>query len=166
MPGHTRALEIIEPTAWAGRRPLVQLRLHAVYSGLGLGEVGPQCAGIHQRPPPCAALLRTHWTPSPGGRLSRPQTTRVLRPTSAASADDEPSRRADEACPVEGPPGWFPRSLPTVRRGRRPAMPLRHRHGYAADLHRGLLASDIDRPRSCPHDRASTRRCPAPIHQV
>jgi hypothetical protein len=27
-------------------------------------------------------------------------------------------------------------------------MPLRHRHGYAADLHRDLPASDINQPRS------------------
>ena len=42
---------------------------------------------------------------------------------------------------------------PTVRRGRRPAMPLQHRHGYAADLHRGLPVGDITRPRSSPHSR-------------
>ncbi len=29
-------------------------------------------------------------------------------------------------------------------------MPLRLRHGYAADLHRGLPAGDIDRPVSSP----------------
>jgi len=34
--------------------------------------------------------------------------------------------------------GWFPRSLCTGRRGRRPAFPLQPRHGYAADLPRGL----------------------------
>jgi len=41
----------------------------------------------------------------------------------------------------------------TVGRDRRPAMPLQHRHGYAADLHRGLPASDITQPRSSPHRR-------------
>ena len=30
-------------------------------------------------------------------------------------------------------------------------MPLRHRHGYAAGLPRGLLTGDIDRSRSSPH---------------
>ena len=40
---------------------------------------------------------------------------------------------------------------PTVRRGRRPAMPLQHRHGYAAGIHRGLPAGDINRPKSSPH---------------
>jgi len=36
----------------------------------------------------------------------------------------------------------------TVRRGRCPTMPLQHRHGYAADLHRGLPTGDITRPGS------------------
>ena len=36
--------------------------------------------------------------------------------------------------------GWFPRSLLSVRRARHPAVPLRHRHGYAVDIHRGLQA--------------------------
>jgi hypothetical protein len=40
----------------------------------------------------------------------------------------------------------------TLRRGRRPAMPLQHRHGYAAALRRGLPAGDITQPRSSPHD--------------
>src|SRR6185295_16933791 len=30
-------------------------------------------------------------------------------------------------------------------RPRRPALPLRHRHGYAADLHRGLLIGQLKR---------------------
>src|SRR5664279_4357555 len=33
---------------------------------------------------------------------------------------------------------WFPRSLLSGRRVRHPALPLRHRHGYAVDLHHGL----------------------------
>ena len=36
----------------------------------------------------------------------------------------------------------------TDRRVRCPTMPLRHRHGYAAGIHRGLPVGDIDRPRS------------------
>ena len=56
----------------------------------------------------------------------------------------------------------------TLRRGRRPAMPLQPRHGYAAGLHRGLPAGDINRPRSSPPDRnrAGARCKPAHIHQV
>jgi hypothetical protein len=46
-------------------------------------------------------------------------------------------------------------------------MPLRHRHGYAAGIHRGLPVGDIDRPRSSSHQLqdASARRFPA-IRQV
>lgn len=42
----------------------------------------------------------------------------------------------------------------TLRRGRRPPMPLQHRHDYAVDLHRGLPAGDITQPGSSPsvHD--------------
>lgn len=45
----------------------------------------------------------------------------------------------------------------TVRRGRRPTMPLQHRHDYAADLHRGLPTGDITQPRSSPPDIAVRR---------
>ena len=34
--------------------------------------------------------------------------------------------------------------FPTVRQGRRPTMPLQHRHGYAAGIHRGLPVGDIN----------------------
>src|SRR3954454_222735 len=43
----------------------------------------------------------------------------------------------------------------TVRRGRRPAMPLQHRHGYAAGIHCGLPTGDINRPRSSPTANAT-----------
>ena len=33
-------------------------------------------------------------------------------------------------------------------------MPLQHRHGYAADLHRGLPTGDINRPKNHPHTTA------------
>jgi hypothetical protein len=47
-------------------------------------------------------------------------------------------------------------------------MPLRPRHGYAADLHRGLRAGDMEPTEEflAQHRRASARRCPAPIRQV
>jgi hypothetical protein len=46
-------------------------------------------------------------------------------------------------------------------------MPLRSRHGYAADLHHGLPTGDITQPRSPPHDlRAGVHRSPAQIRQV
>ena len=74
-----------------------------------------------------------------------------------ASAPPVPS--GDECCPFaalaarhQGDTGWFPRSSQIDRRARRPALPLRHRHGYAADLHRGL-------PTGC---HIATRGSPSP----
>ena len=89
---------------------------------------------------------------------------RRLRPTRPASADDGPARRPRwRRGPWEGPPGWFPRSLSNRSTGRRPAMPLRHRHGYAADLHRGLPTGDITQPRSSPPRQSRrVRAAPSP----
>ena len=44
------------------------------------------------------------------------------------------------------------------RRARRPALPLRHRHGYAADIHRGLLAGCHIATGSSPTPQASRVR--------
>jgi len=49
--------------------------------------------------------------------------------------------------------GRFPRSPEVDRRVRRPALPLRHRHGYAADIHRGLRAACHITDRSSPTAR-------------
>jgi len=67
--------QIIEATARIGLRPSVQLDLHSQYPQLGLFRLRPRSADIHQRPPANALTLRTRWTPSPCGRLSRPRTT-------------------------------------------------------------------------------------------
>jgi hypothetical protein len=93
---------------------------------------------------------------------------RRLRPTRPVQRSMHLSR------PVGWPPtapgtvtGWFPCSLLFVRRRRSPTWSLRHRHGYAADLHHGLP----DR-RSCPTRKLPTdvhgRKAPPPalIHQV
>ena len=66
---------VIERTARIGLRPLVQLRLHREYPRLGLQQVRPRNAGIHQRTPRFALKLRPHWVPSPCARLSRARTT-------------------------------------------------------------------------------------------
>jgi hypothetical protein len=55
----------------------------------------------------------------------------------------------------------------TGRRDRCPAIPLQPRHGYAAGLHRGLLAGHHTRCWSrLPHTAAGVRCCPAHIHQI
>ena len=74
--------QVIETAARITGRPLVQLGLHRAYPQLGLIQVGPRRAGVHQRPPRAASLLPTHWAPSPCpqrhgacDRLSRLRTT-------------------------------------------------------------------------------------------
>ncbi len=55
----------------------------------------------------------------------------------------------------------------TARPGRRPAMPLPHRHDYAADLHRGLPTGDINRLEEFPDPhRSGARGGPAQIRQI
>ena len=134
---------VIEATARLGLRPLVQLRLHREYPRLGLVQARPRCARIHRRPPRSALRLRSRWTPSPCGRLSRPRTT-TGPPPHPASID---RRRAFPSVIFRRQRGdrrdGSHVHSPTVRRGRRPAMPLQHRHGYAADLHRDLPVGDI-----------------------
>jgi hypothetical protein len=53
----------------------VQLGLHRQYPGQSLEQLRPRRVGIHRRPSGDASSPRTHWTPSPCGRLSRPRTT-------------------------------------------------------------------------------------------
>ena len=78
------------------------------------------------------------------------------RPTRA-----QPGPRAGRARP--GRPGRFPCSLRFARRRRSPALSLRPRHGYAADLHRGLPA-DIHKPpgSSPPVMKGRVRAAPGP----
>ena len=153
--------QIIEPTARIGRRPLVQLRLHPKYPQPGLDR-GP--ATVRRYSPaisvPAVPRMLNHAGPLrhvagfPDLGLLR-----VLRPTPAASAGDGPSRRPPAGCAGDGDrrDGSHVHSR-TVRRGRRPAMPLQHRHGYAAGLHRGLPTGDTNRPRSSPPDQTARVR--------
>jgi hypothetical protein len=125
--------------------------------------------GVHQRllplqflnvREPAGPLRHAHELPRLG-------LLRALRPITGPSADDAPSR-----CP----PNWHARRKPgnsshvhhtTDRRVRCPALPQRHRPGYAADLHRSLPAGHTvhispavsDRPPSKPQpcSRSPTR---------
>ena len=142
--------EVIETTTRITDRPLVQLRLHLVYPQLGLIEVGPQIAGIHQRSPRSPLMLRSCWAPSPCDRLSRPRTTTGPPPHPGSISRRRTFPPTSWLLIGEGSPGWFPRSLLTVRRMRRPAMPLRPRHAYAADIQRGLRGGDLFPPPEFP----------------
>jgi hypothetical protein len=65
---------------------------------------------------------------------------RGLRPILVSTADSGPARLRPGWAEGRARPGWFPRSLLTVRRARHPAFPRQHRHEYAAVLPHGLLA--------------------------
>ena len=162
--------QVIEPAARIIGRPLVQLGLHPRTRSPASIEVWPRRAGIHQRSPSLAVACCEHAGPLrhvdgfPALGLLR-----VLRPTPRPSADDGPSRRPAGCWPRgRGPRDGSHVHSRTVRRVRCPAMPLRHRHGYAAGLHRGLPTGDTNRPRSSPPARGNAVRAAIQpsIHQV
>jgi hypothetical protein len=150
----------------------VQFGLHTSYPRPGPVRDLPRLTGVHQRLQPLPHLpclyslgpfAMCHGFPGLG-------LLRALRPTPDAvggrcAFPPNPARPAE---PGTGPPGWFPRSPSTDRRVRCPAMPLRHRHDYAVDLHRGLPTGDINQPESSPprHEGAGAHRNPAHIHRV
>lgn len=116
------------------------------------------------------SILRSHWTPSPCGRLSRPRTTTgppshpgpISRPCAQPSVSSLAAthlRRGRDSSHVHSR---------TLRRDRHPVMPQHPRHGYAAGFHRGLPTGDITQPRSSPHRRSREgARCnPTRIRQV
>jgi hypothetical protein len=86
---------------------------------------------------------------------------RTVRPTVGPARISAPDAR-----PAAGP-GRFPCSLVIACRSRRPAIPRRHRHDYAAVLHRGLARQRTRPPHKSPA-RADGRRAPHPaqIRQV
>src|SRR5215212_11934642 len=148
-------MEVGEPPVLIVFCPLVQLALDSEYPLLGQLRPRPRRSAIQRRPSrlpdqrcKSAASLR-HAAGFPDlGLLRR------LRPTPGPTADSEPAR------PRRAAPGWFPRSSPTDRRGRRPAFPLQPRHEYAADLPHGLRAShEIPTPES---PARSGQACTAP----
>ena len=132
--------EVEQVTETAGRifsRPAVQLGLHPPYHDAGREIIRPRHgAGIHRR-------IFGHYIPSLTDTLPpfpmctgfpRLGVLRRLRPARAFG------RRRAYPRPAPWPGdghgnvrGRFPRSLLSGRRVRHPALPLRHRHGYAAD---------------------------------
>ena len=78
---------------------------------------------------------------------------RGLRPIPGSSVDDGPARHHPGWVAGRATPRWFPRSPCTGRRGRRPALLLQPRHGYAAGLPRGLPTGVRNRLRSRPPTR-------------
>ena len=63
---------------------------------------------------------------------------------------------------------WFPRSLSSGQRVRHPAIPLRHRRGYAVDIHHGLPAQASKTRPGVPRPprQAGAHRNPARIRRI
>ena len=113
--------------------------------------------------------LRTHWTPSPCDRLSRPRTTTgpPSHPTGISRQRTFPP--TNWLLVGEGTDGMVPTFTFNRLTGSAPSYAPQHRHGYAAGFHRGLPVGDINRPKSSPHIQrccAGARCCAALIHQV
>jgi hypothetical protein len=122
-------------------------------------------ARIHQCSPDIPALrLLTCWLPWPCDRLSGLRLLRNLRPARCHQPTTcLPFGRAGCTVVRATPDGSHVH--PEVdRRVRRPALPLRHRHGYPADLHRGLLVGChiVTRSSPLPAQRGRVRAAVSP----
>ncbi len=113
--------------------------------------------GRRRDSPTCLRTLQsapclTRCRPSPCSRLSRPRSTTATPPRLPTSVSNAPIHLALPG--KQGRTGLrnrrFPRSLIFDRRARHPALPLRHRHGYAVDLHRDPRPDLWHPPRSSP----------------
>jgi hypothetical protein len=133
---------IIETAARIGHCPSVQLGLHPKYPSPRLGGVdGPRDTGIHQ----CVSFPVQPCC-DPAGPL--PQVAgfpglavlRALRPIPARSTGHASTRTGAPlvAAVVRERRNGSHVHPRTLRRDRHPAMPLHHRHDYAAGHHRGL----------------------------
>ena len=154
--------QVIEPAGAVSSRPTVQFGLHPPYRKVGRILVRPlRGAGIPRR-------VFGHYLPSLADTLPpfpmctgspRLGVLRRLRPTRAFGrrrAYPHPPRRL--AGRMWSSHGWFPRSLLFGRRVRHSAIPLRHRHGYAVDIHHGSPnPGKRDPVRICPHESERVR---------
>ena len=171
IPGHHQETgisdevkQIVEPTMRIVARPAVQPGLDLQYPPLSPERASRQITRIHQRSPGLPALpLLTCWPPSPCGRLSRPRTTTGPPPRPVPSADDVPALPACWPHAARAAPAGSHVHRKADRRVRRPALPLRHRHGYAAGIHHGLPAGVHMPAREFPATRRQrVRTAPSP----
>src|SRR5919204_1510221 len=116
-----------------------------VFTGASFGIAASLSSRNRCRPWPCARLSRA---PTP--------TAAPPRPSPIGRRWTQPDRHAGRV--GRAGPGRFPCSLRSARRRRSPALPLRHRHGSPAALHRGL-PPDIHTPdQESPPTTTGTRR--------
>ena len=139
---------IIKKTVRITDRPVVQFRLHRSYPHGCLLEVRPNAVHRYSPVAPFLAVATASYPLGPFAMCEAFPRSDYYGP-SAPSYAHRRTTHPPEPAPPDGATGrgaarWFPRSLLTDRQVRRPAMPLRYRHGYAAGLHRGLEASDLN----------------------
>jgi hypothetical protein len=164
--------QVIKPAARVSRRPTVKLGLHPRY---------PRPRPFRGRAGSAVIRRRTlrHCSLLPFSQPLPPFPVCRAFPGSEYYGGSAPPGPVSgrRACPGQQagcpPPGAatrrFPCSLLLARQVRSPALPQRHRHGYAAGLPRGLPARPMKTPPEVPAAGRSPRRCaprPAHIRQV
>ena len=160
--------QVIEPTSRIVDRPLVQLGLDPQYPPLGLIEVGPRRASIHQRPPDLPVpASRTRWVPSPCGRFSQPRTTTDPPPHTRVISRRRALPRPAWTASRKATQARFPRSPLTGRRDRCPAFPLQAcpRLRRSPSSWPPTPTTDVEAARPGCRDKRRTA-IPAQIHQV
>ena len=132
--------------------PLLVQPVSASHVPAARPQPGQRCAGIHQRPPRSTVRLRTHWTPSPCDRLSRPRTTTGPPPHPTGISRQRTFPPTNLLLAGEGTDGMVPTftSQPFDRVSVQ-LCPLQHRHGYAAAIHRGLPSRRPKPTKESPH---------------
>jgi len=157
--------QIIEPAARILGRPKVQLGLHPQYPLFRRVRIRPdqRLTSIHQclQPLQYVACLNPLGPFAMCPPLASPD---YYGPSAPPRSHRRTTRQPAPARPGgghrTGTTGRFPRSPRTDRWVRWPALPQRHRHGYAADIHRGLPASFPNPARESPAQPG--RRAPRP----
>ncbi len=146
--------QVIEPAMRIITGPTVQLGLDLQYPTLSpqqghlpVRRCSPATSSWHS-----SIRLLTCWPPSPCVRLSRPP-RRVVTPATTTRPPPHPRPISRQrTCPPAGlaarqagrPVDGSHVHHAIDRPGRCPALPRQHRHGYAADLHRGLPTAELN----------------------
>ena len=160
----------IESTARVGRRPLVQLRLHREYSGLGLNRSVPEApvvtSGLLVQPAARVSLgpVAGHPRRARSGRRTRRARAQCGRGCQCAAHRCGRASRRDALGPAPGAAGPS-RPDDRHRSASRPARPMRRRHECGArtsrDRHRAHGAAHPRRP-AAPGAARAVRVSPPP----
>ena len=149
--------------------PLLVQPVSASHVPAARPQPGQRCAGIHQRPPRSTVRLRTHWTPSPCDRLSRPRTTTGAPPHPTGISRQRTFPPTNLLLAGEGTDGMVPTftSQPFDRVGAQ-LCPCNIATATPQPFTVASRADDLNRPKShrTQHRCAGARCCAALIRQV